>query len=504
MILALLLVLTSARSAAAGAAPSLVEVTGGVLGRAEVMGEGAAEARARALVAEGRWPEAAEAWAAARREGAEPGLAAAWEVVSLARAARWDEARLVALASLAAESGAVEQRLLFAWLMCEGGAERTTRKVLRDLPLHGEQAHAARVLALRSWRHQGREGGVRRARRQALEGSDGVDAWFWLESSLGHFAAQEPQALDDLDRALRAPGATATHAEALVELRLALGDDAEALRAGLSGMERHPREAGITGLTAIAAGRQAGAEALERAVAAEPDRAAAREARGALRLATGQEEGALEDLLAAGRGGRDSAVVVGMIGRALDGLGKPREAHAALRAGTERHPGDPSLAAQRFEAARALAEPELVVAAAEAWRAALATLADPLPVEVVEQALAAAVATGQPGAALSWAEAALAVDPTHPGALRQRAVALQRLGRVGEALAAFEAGLRVAPQDPALRVAFAAFLAAPGAGLPPDPARARGLAEQVKGGPALPAEDQALAEALRRWAEGAP
>ncbi|MCK6507847.1 hypothetical protein L6R53_31520 [Myxococcota bacterium] len=503
MILALLLAVGSA-GAAALAEPSLIEETGGVLGRAEVMGEGAAEARARALVVEGRWPEAAEAWAAARREGAEPGLAAAWEVVSLARAERWDEARLVSLASLAAEAGALEQRLLFAWLMCEGGAERTARKVLRDLPLDGGQADAARVLALRSWRHQGRDGGVRRARRQALDGGGEVDAWFWLESSLGHFAAQEPQALDDLDRALRARGVSATHAEALVELRLALGDDAEALRAGLSGMERHPADPGIAGLTAIAAGRPEGTQALERAVAAEPERAAAREVRGALRLASGQPEGALEDLLAAGRGGRDSAAVVGMIGRALAGLGKPREAHAALRAGTERHPGDPALAAQRFEAARAVAEPELVVAAAEAWRAALATLADPLPDEVVELALAAAVEAGQPGATLSWAEVALAADPADPGALRQRAVALQRLGRGTEALAAFEAGLRAAPEDPSLLWAFAAFLAAPGAGVAPDPARARGLAVQAGGAPWLPSDDAALAEALRRRAEGAP
>lgn len=465
-------------AAAPASAASLLEATDGVLGRAEVEGSSRSEARARLAVDRGDWALAASAWDEARHAGADELLAGSWEVVSLAQAEQWELARLAALATLSRDPSDPRRHLVYAWLMCEGGAASATRKVVARLPDSGDIGLAGAILQLRSWRHQGRDRRVRRVRRRVLDQLP-ADAWLWLESSRGHFAAYQPEALDDLDRALRAPAASGVHVAAVLELRLALGDDEESVRVGLSGMERFPDHAGVATLTSVAASRPDGAAALRRILAAEPDRAVAHEVRGALALASDEPKTALQALILAGHGGRDTAAVVGMLGRSLVALGKPGEAHAALLGGMERHPLHLQLAAARFDAARRLADPALILAAADAWLVAAAAVAEPLPDDIAGQALSAALEVDRPSAALAWSDWILAAEVDHPGALRARAQALHRLERGQEALLAYEAALAAAPSDHALLADFATFLLQPSGGVEADPERARELSDRA-------------------------
>lgn len=415
-------------------AADLLEVTDGVLGRGEVVGDTPVEVRARALVDRGEWERAAAAWSDAGQEGVDPELVRAWRIVSLARSQQWQLARLEALAALAADAGDDQHRLLFAWLMCAGGADRTAYKVAAGLPQQGEVGRAAAVLELRSWRNRERKGRVRRARRRILaEGQ--ADAWFWLESSRGHFQALEPEALDDMERALRAPGTSGAHVTAMLQLRLALGDDAEVVRTGLAGMDRFEDSGDIASLAAQAAARPAGAATLDKVLQVEPERGAARELRAMVRMDTDDAAGALDDLLAAGRAGRESPRLVAMLGASLAQLGKRREALAALSGGAKLHPRDVELARQRFAMAQELDEPQAVLDAAVAWQDAADAAADTVPQPAALAAAQAALGLRDPGAALTWVDRALSFGRDQPETqdLRSRALQLQSKLRAGAA-----------------------------------------------------------------------
>lgn len=427
-------------------ATSLLEASGGVIGRGEAFGSAQAERQARALVEEGDWARAALAWAEARRAGARAETAASWEVVALARAGEWELARLSALAAVARAPDSTEARLSFAWLMCEGGDPGTARKVARGYPLQGEDSVGVAVLELRSFHQKGRWGRAARARHRALAGQR-IDAWLWLESGMGRLAQGDPEGLTDLEHATRAPGAGAPHALALAELRRSLGDTTLALRLAATGMERFPEDLRFPSLAVELA--LPDPEILDRLVSAEPERAALRELRGALRLSQDDPLGAREELSRAAELGRRTAASFALRARGEAMLGQVDQALALLGEAMIAYPRAVELGAQRFELAREGTDPAQVLAAVDAWEFALVHRGASLPAE----------------------------------AMRARAASLVDLRRGPEALQAYEEALVELPGDPGLLEAFAGFLLQPLPGVAPDPERAKALLLRAQAAP---------------------
>jgi tetratricopeptide (TPR) repeat protein len=134
----------------------------------------------------------------------------------------------------------------------------------------------------------------------------------------------------------------------------------------------------------------------------------------------------------------------------LDARNAP-EAEAVVAKGLEAFPGDPRL---RYAEGTVLVEQRRYVAAAEAF-AAVAGEDDELVAGARAGQALALVQAGQPGLALSVADAALRRQPGEPRLVRARALALERAGRPAEALAALEAGVAARPRDEGTRMALA-------------------------------------------------
>lgn len=496
-----LLLLALLSSAEPARADTLLEVTGGVLGRDEEHGASEAEARARGLVERGQWGSAAVAWAEARRAGVDPDLAAAWEVVSLAHAEQWEIARLAALAAVARDPESPAARLGFAWLMCEGGAGGTARKVLRDYPVDGADGVGARVLELRSLRYDARPGRARRALRRAQH-AEQTDAWLWFEAALLDLQRGHPGAIGALERAAHSEGVAAAHLAALVEVRRQLGESEQALRLGLQAMERWPEDGIVATATARVVGDPDGETLLQDALRTDPGLGAAHELAAVLAGSREDPAAAEAHLRAALDAGRATPAVYGLLGEAQAAQG---DAAAALDTATEavrRWPAHAGLLADLFERARAGDDLAVVLDAAERWRASVVDMGDAVPPPVALAAVDAAVRLERPVDALAWAERVLAEHGGQPDALVARARSLAWMERGAEALDAFETALVRQPADPALKVAFADFLLEPGPDLPADPGRAWRLASEAldAAGPDQAQVHEILARAA--WAQG--
>ncbi len=470
-------------SAAGFIGPTLLELTAGVVGRGERVGDGDAEQRARRLVALGAWGQAAAAWAEARRLGADSGLSTAWEIVSLAWAEQPERARVAAAAGQARDPRDVRVTLASAWLAADSGDERGARDLLATIADPGADRAALDLLRIRTWRYEGGKRKALRARDTAVD-SGVADAWTWLESAELYYDLGDIDALADLDRATRSDGVSPVHFATLVDLRCQLGDHADAVRAGLQGMERFPWDQRLAARTVQCARDGGVGSTLDAWVDAEPDRAALRELRGELRLLVDDPDGAIDDLRLALDAGRDSSLLFLSLADAATRLDLAQEAHAALVTGAARLPWDFELVRSRFGAARTLGEAAAVLDAAERWRALATLVGVRPPADVSAAAVEAAVQLDRPALVIAWSDIELSrrdakVQASIMGA---RAAALAALGQRADAAEAYEAALAAAPGDDGLQLAFAAFLLAPDGGQPDEIARARTIARAVLDG----------------------